>query len=104
MADAGEPPFTPSKLRDRLVAIADEFGTLMSPRARLEHLAAALFLKRASDVFVEEHAAAVAELGGSSSAEAIIAANPDAFYLLRLPAGATWKDVRGVDRNRFGAK
>ncbi|WCB92450.1 hypothetical protein DSM104299_01146 [Baekduia alba] len=76
----------------------------MSPRARLEHLAAALFLKRASDVFIEEHAAAVAELGGASGAEAIIAANPNAYHLLRLPAGTTWKDVGEVDRNRFGAK
>jgi hypothetical protein len=35
MTDAAAPPFTATELRDRLVAIADEFGTLMSPRARL---------------------------------------------------------------------
>jgi type I restriction enzyme M protein len=95
--------FSANALRDKLIAASEEFGTLMSPRARLEHLSAVLFLKRGTDVFAEETAAAIAELGHGPGTDAVIAANPDAYHLLRLPADATWAAVLGVDQGRIGA-
>lgn len=98
--------FTIEELRDRLITVADEFGSLMGGRARLEHLAALLFLKRAGDVDAEERRAARKELGNISDdeVEAIVAANPDAYHQLRIPAEARWDAVRKTDQKDLGSK
>jgi len=96
--------YEPDHLRDLLVDAAEQFGTLLSPRARLEHLSAALFLKRASDNYAEETKAALKELGGVEGAEAIVEANPDAYHALRIPKSARWDVVRNVDRVDLGTK
>lgn len=95
---------TPTELRDRLIEASEKFGTLISPRARLEHLSALLFLKRASDVFHEETEAAIEELGEAEDPGAIVAANPEAYHELRIPEVATWGAVRSVDQRDLGTK
>jgi type I restriction enzyme M protein len=54
-----------------------------------------LFFKRASDLFKEETAAALEELGDVPEAD-VLARDP-AFHVLQVPDGYSWDDVRDTD-------
>ncbi|WCB92451.1 putative type I restriction enzymeP M protein [Baekduia alba] len=89
-------------LEDHLWASADLFRGLTDVEVQRDYVLALLFFKRASDIHKEETAAAFQELGDAPDVEAIIAANADAFYSLRVPEDAAWADVVATDRHELG--
>src|SRR3954470_17389829 len=88
---------TLSQLEDHLWASADLFRGLTDVEVQRDYVLALLFFKRACDIYGEESARALDELDGVPNAEAIIAANPDAYHGLRIPAGAFWHEAIDVD-------
>lgn len=95
-------PLTLRQLEDHLWASADLFRGLTDVEVQRDYVLALLFFKRACDIYDEETAAAIEELGGIPEAEAIINANLDAYHVLRIPEGATWEEVRRTDRDQLG--
>lgn len=95
-------PLSLRALEDHLWASADLFRGLTDVEVQRDYVLALLFFKRASDIHHEETAAAYEELGDVPDAEAIIAANVDAYYSLRVPDGACWGDVIATDRHELG--
>jgi hypothetical protein len=95
-------PLTLRTLEDHLWASADLFRGLTDVEVQRDYVLALLFFKRACDLYSEETAAAVEELGAVEGAEAIIAANLDAYHSLRIPEGALWDEVRETDRDGLG--
>ncbi len=95
-------PLILSQLEDHLWASADLFRGLTDVEVQRDYVLALLFFKRACDIYDEETAQAVDELGGIEEAEDIINANLDAYHVLRIPAGATWDEVRQTDQDELG--
>jgi type I restriction enzyme M protein len=94
-------PLTLPQLEDHLWASADLFRGLTDVEVQRDYVLALLFFKRACDIYAEERAAAIEELGGVD-AEAIVEAQPDAFYSLRIPDGSRWDEVRESDLDDLG--
>ena len=95
-------PLTQKALEDHLWASADLFRGLTDVEVQRDYVLALLFFKRACDIYTEETASAIEELGGIDEAEDIIHANPDAYHVLRIPDGSFWDEVRRTDRNQLG--
>jgi type I restriction enzyme M protein len=95
-------PLTLRMLEDHLGATADLFRGLTDVEVQRDYVLALLFFKRASDIYNEETASAIDELGGIEDAEGIISANLDAYHVLRIPEGAFWDEVRQTDRAQLG--
>lgn len=95
-------PLTLRALEDHLWASADLFRGLTDVEVQRDYVLALLFFKRACDIYAEETAAAIEELGDVSEAEAIIAANLDAYHAVRIPDGAFWSEVIRTDRDELG--
>lgn len=95
-------PLALRTLEDHLWASADLFRGLTDVEVQRDYVLALLFFKRASDIYNEETAAAIAELGGIDEAEAIIEANLDAYHVVRVPKGSFWDDARDTDRDELG--
>lgn len=95
-------PLTLSALEDHLWASADLFRGLTDVEVQRDYVLALLFFKRACDLYADETAAAIEDLGAIPEAAAIVAANPDAYHAIRIPEGAFWDDVRAVDQDRLG--
>jgi len=95
-------PLTLNQLEDHLWASADLFRGLTDVEVQRDYVLALLFFKRACDIYAEETAAAIEELGGIDEAEDIISANLDAYHVLRIPGGATWDEVRRTDQDQLG--
>lgn len=95
-------PLTLSQLEDHLWDSADLFRGLTDVEVQRDYVLALLFFKRACDIYAEETAAAIEELGGIPEAEDIINANLDAYHVLRIPDGATWDEVRRTDQDKLG--
>jgi type I restriction enzyme M protein len=89
-------------LEDHLWDSADLFRGLTDVEVQRDYVLALLFFKRASDIYAEETATAIEELGGIDEAEEIIAANIDAYHVLRIPPGNSWSAVIQTDRDRLG--
>jgi type I restriction enzyme M protein len=86
------------QLEDHLWAAADLFRNKVSNQK--DYILALLFFKRASDIYAEETAAALVEVGTHPRAEAL-ALDP-AFHVLQIPAGHSWGDVRNTDEAKLG--
>lgn len=95
-------PLTLRQLEDHLWASADLFRGLTDVEVQRDYVLALLFFRRASDVYEEETAAAIEELGDIEGATEIIEANLDAYHDLRIPEGATWDEVIRTDPDRLG--
>jgi type I restriction enzyme M protein len=95
-------PLSLSQLEDHLWASADLFRGLTDVEVQRDYVLALLFFKRACDIYAEETAIAIEELGGVAEAEQIINANLDAYHVLRIPDGATWDEVRHSDQDDLG--
>lgn len=95
-------PLTLRVLEGHLWASADLFRGLTDVEVQRDYVLALLFFKRACDIYDEETAAAIEELGGIEEAEDIIRANLDAYHVLRIPDGAVWDEVRRTDRDHLG--
>lgn len=95
-------PLTLRSLEDHLWASADLFRGLTDVEVQRDYVLALLFFKRASDFHRDETAAAIEELAEVEDAEAIVAANPDAYHSLRIPDGMFWEDVIAADRVVLG--
>jgi type I restriction enzyme M protein len=98
MAIETNKPITLRQLEEHLWAAADIFRNKVSNQK--DYILALLFFKRASDLYAEELANAVAELGPISGVEAI--ARDPRFHTLNVPEGASWQDVYETDRNELG--
>lgn len=95
-------PLTLRALEDHLWASADLFRGLTDVEVQRDYVLALLFFKRACDIYAEETAAAIEELGEVPEVEAIIAANLDAYHAVRIPGGAFWDEVIRTDRDQLG--
>ena len=95
-------PLSLRALEDHLWTSADLFRGLTDVEVQRDYVLALLFFKRACDIYNEETAAAVEELGGIDEVEDIINANLDAYHTLRIPEDAFWDDVRRTDRHDLG--
>lgn len=95
-------PLTLRALEDHLWESADLFRGLTDVEVQRDYVLALLFFKRACDIYNEETAAAIEELGGIDEAEDIINANLDAYHTIRIPEGAFWEEVRRTDRHQLG--
>jgi type I restriction enzyme M protein len=95
-------PLSLRALEDHLWASADLFRGLTDVEVQRDYVLALLFFKRASDIYKEETAAAIEELGAIEEAQDIIHANLDAYHALRIPAGAFWDEARRTDRAKLG--
>src|SRR3954471_14199428 len=91
-------PLTLRQLEDHLWASADLFRNKVSNQK--DFILALLFFKRASDLYGEETAAALEQLGDVPNADEL--ARDSAFHILQVPAGHTWEDVRDTDEARQG--
>lgn len=91
-----------SSLEDHLWASADLFRGLTDVEVQRDYVLALLFFKRACDIYAEETAVAIEELGDIEQAEEIINANLDAYHVLRIPEGRAWGDVIETDRDELG--
>lgn len=102
MAIDPKSPLTLRALEDHLWAAADLFRNKVSNQK--DYILALLFFKRASDHHREETAAALAELDGVPSTEAlaIIESNPRAYHSLSIPDKHFWEDVIDADRAGLG--
>jgi type I restriction enzyme M protein len=89
-------------LEDHLWASADLFRGLTDVEVQRDYVLALLFFKRACDIYAEETAAAITELGEIDVAGEIIEVNLDAFHALRIPDGAVWDEVIQTDRDELG--
>ena len=90
-------PLTLNALEDHLWASADLFRGLTDVEVQRDYVLALLFFKRACDIYAEETAAAIEELGGIKEAIDIVNANPDAYHVVRIPEGCFWDEVRRTD-------
>jgi type I restriction enzyme M protein len=95
-------PLSLHQLEDHLWASADLFRGLTDVEVQRDYVLALLFFKRACDIYDEETAQAILELGGIEDAEDIINANLDAYHVVRIPEGATWDEVRQTDQDELG--
>jgi type I restriction enzyme M protein len=95
-------PLTLRSLEDHLWDSADLFRGLTDVEVQRDYVLALLFFKRASDIYAEETAFAIEELGGIPEAEDIIKANIDAYHVLRVPDGTSWDEVRQTDQDALG--
>lgn len=91
-------PITLRRLEDHLWAAADLFRNKVSNQK--DYILALLFFKRASDLYKEETAAALAELGPIDGVDDL--ARDRAFHVLEIPPGHGWDDVRGTDASEIG--
>ncbi|MFI9253704.1 N-6 DNA methylase [Streptomyces sp. NPDC053069] len=91
-------PISLRKLEDHLWAAADLFRNKVSNQK--DYILALLFFKRASDLYAEETAAALAELGDIDDAKEL--ARDRAYHVLEIPRGHQWDDVRGTDPAAMG--
>jgi type I restriction enzyme M protein len=91
-------PITLRRLEDHLWAAADLFRNKVSNQK--DYILALLFFKRASDLYREETAAALAELGEIPGVEKL--ARDPAFHVLQVPKGHSWDDVRSTDASLIG--
>jgi len=91
-------PLTLRRLEDHLWAAADLFRNKVSNQK--DYILALLFFKRASDLYREETAQALEELGEVAGADRL--ARDPAFHMLQIPAGHTWDDVRNTDGPLLG--
>src|SRR2546427_5697574 len=90
---ATEPvPLTLRRVEDHLWQAADLFRNKVSNQK--DYILALLFFKRASDLYKEETARALEQLGEAATAEL---ARDSAFHVLQVPVGHTWDDVRDTD-------
>jgi type I restriction enzyme M protein len=85
-------------LEDHLWQAADLFRNKVSNQK--DYILALLFFKRASDLYNEETAAALDELGGIEGADEL--AHDVAFHVLQMPEGHSWDDVRDTDEALMG--
>jgi type I restriction enzyme M protein len=81
------------RLEDHLWQAADLFRNKVSNQK--DYILALLFFKRASDLYAEEVAAALDELGNAPQREDL--AHDPAFHALQVPRGHMWEDVRNTD-------
>jgi len=91
-------PLTLKRLEDHLGASAEPL-----PQQGLEPEGLhprALLLQARADIYREETAAALAELGEIECAEEL--ARDPAFHILQVPPGNSWEDVRGTDESLMG--
>ena len=95
-------PLTLRTLEDHLWASADLFRGLTDVEVQRDYVLALLFFKRACDIYTEETAAAIEDLGDIDEASQIIEANLDAYHVLRIPNGAFWDEVILTDRDQLG--
>ena len=95
-------PLTLPQLEDHLWASADLFRGLTDVEVQRDSVLALLFFKRACDIYAEETATAIEQLGGAQDAAAIVAAQPDTFHALRIPPGSSWDEVRETDLDALG--
>lgn len=95
-------PLKLAPLEDHLWASADLFRGLTDVEVQRDYVLALLFFKRACDIYNEEAAAAVEDLGQIPEASEIIDANLDAYHVLRIPDGAFWDSVIATDRQELG--
>ena len=102
MANSPTEALSLSSLEDHLWASADLFRGLTDVEVQRDYVLALLFFKRACDIYAEETAAAIEDLGGIEQAEEIINANLDAYHVLRIPEGGAWADVIQTDRDELG--
>ncbi len=89
-------------LEDHLWASADLFRGLTDVEVQRDYVLALLFFKRACDIYAEETAVAIDELGEIDGAGEIIDVNLDAFHALRIPDGAVWDEVIQTDLDDLG--
>jgi type I restriction enzyme M protein len=94
--------FTLKALEDHLWASADLFRGLTDVEVQRDYVLALLFFKRACDIYAEETAAGIEDLGGIEEAGKIIEANLDAYHVLRIPEGAGWDEVIRTDLDKLG--
>lgn len=102
MAIDASAPLELRTLEDHLWTSADLFRGLTDVEVQRDYVLALLFFKRASDIYREENAEAIADLGDVDEAAAIVAANPDAYHSLRVPDSMFWDEVIATDRNELG--
>lgn len=95
-------PLSLSQLEDHLWASADLFRGLTDVEVQRDYVLALLFFRRACDIYAEETATAIDELGNIDEAEDIINANLDAYHAISIPEGAAWDEVRRTDRDQLG--
>jgi type I restriction enzyme M protein len=86
-------PLALKRLEDHLWQAADLFRNKVSNQK--DYILALLFFKRASDLYKEETAVALAELGDVANAAQL--ARDSAFHVLQVPDGHSWDDVRDTD-------
>jgi len=98
MATTEPVPLTLRRLEDHLWQAADLFRNKVSNQK--DYILALLFFKRASDLYEEETAAALEELGAISGVEKL--ARDPAFHVLQVPEGHSWDDVRNTDSALMG--
>jgi type I restriction enzyme M protein len=98
MATTESAPLTLRRLEDHLWQAADLFRNKVSNQK--DYILALLFFKRASDLYDEETAAALEELGAISGVEKL--ARDPAFHVLQVPEGHSWDDVRNTDSALMG--
>jgi type I restriction enzyme M protein len=91
-------PITLRQLEDHLWAAADLFRNKVSNQK--DYILALLFFKRASDIYGEESAKALEELGDLENAAEL--SRDRAFHILQVPDGHSWDDVRNTDTPLLG--
>ncbi|MCX2969481.1 MULTISPECIES: type I restriction-modification system subunit M [Streptomyces] len=91
-------PISLRKLEDHLWAAADLFRNKVSNQK--DYILALLFFKRASDLYKEETAEALAQLGDVEGARDL--AHDRAFHALEIPSDNSWDKVRGTDAAKMG--
>ncbi len=89
-------------LEDHLWDSADLFRGLTDVEVQRDYVLALLFFKRACDIYAEETAAAIEDLGGIDEATKIIEVNLDAYHVLRIPADAVWDEVIQTNLDELG--
>ncbi len=104
MARATHPDLTLRQLEDHLWAAADLFRNKISNQK--DYILALLFFKRASDLYAEAEAAAVAELVADgvpeSEAAALVRRDPSAWHSILVPEKHGWEEVRNTDEPQLG--
>jgi len=91
-------PLTLRQLEDHLWQAADLFRNKVSNQK--DYILALLFFKRASDIYLEETAQALVELGNVPGAEEL--ARDRAWHTLVIPEGHSWEEARNTDEDKLG--
>jgi type I restriction enzyme M protein len=104
VATAVPTDLTLNRLESHLWAAADLFRNKISNQK--DYILALLFFKRASDLYDEAEAAAVArfvEKGApEETARDVVKRDPSAWHTIIVPDGHSWNDVRNTDEHMLG--